>query len=65
MTIYVLLFILFTQGGPIAVPGIFSSRIACQQAEAAAADAASKDPNIRGWVIVGDPCAAVAQAGKV
>lgn len=64
MTVYVLLFILFTQTGPVAVPGIFSSRIACQAAEVAAADAASKDPATKGWVIVGDPCAAVAQAAK-
>lgn len=62
--VYTLLFVYWTKEGPHLMPGIYSDKFNCQVAAGEMATAMQHSPSVRGWSIVGEPCAPVAEAKK-
>lgn len=51
MTVYLLVFIFFTKGDPVALSGIFPDRFTCEQAEGSTATGLEKSKDVLGWTV--------------
>ncbi len=63
MTVYLLVFILFTAGKPAVVSEVYKDRFECETKMAHGADIVEKDTGVKGWLIP-VPCVALEQPAK-
>lgn len=64
MTVWLLVFVLFTKDGPLIIDHPYGDRFDCEVHEGLVATAAQKDMNINGWSVPVD-CVPVPEAKKV
>lgn len=65
MIVYVLIFLLFSGDQAQPVPGVYPDKFNCEVAYGDMVTLMQKDPKVKGWVTIGEPCAAVSEAKKV
>jgi hypothetical protein len=63
MTIFVLIFLVWSKSGPQFIDGYFPDAFNCEVAEGGTATMIQKDKTVTGWSIVSD-CVPTAQARK-